>query len=54
MVGKTKMKDWRAAIRTWENNDPKKDSNLIMFDTKIEDMTPEQAEHYKRFKIKQE
>lgn len=23
MIGKNKMKDWRAAVRTWENNDPK-------------------------------
>jgi len=21
MVGRTKMKDWKAAVRTWENND---------------------------------
>ena len=22
MVGKAKMKDWRAAVRTWERNNP--------------------------------
>ena len=22
MVGKVKMKDWRAAVRTWERNNP--------------------------------
>lgn len=27
MVGKNKMKDWKAAIRTWENRD-KKESNV--------------------------
>lgn len=25
MVGKNKMKDWKAAVRTWEKNEPKKD-----------------------------
>ena len=23
LIGKTKMKDWRAAVRTWENRNPK-------------------------------
>ena len=27
MVGKNKMKDWKAAIRTWETRD-KKESNV--------------------------
>lgn len=26
-VGKNKMKDWKACVRTWENNDKKKQSN---------------------------
>jgi hypothetical protein len=25
MVGKNKMKDWRAAVRTWEKNSHKSD-----------------------------
>lgn len=25
MIGKNKMKDWKAAVRTWEGNSPKKD-----------------------------
>ena len=31
MVGKTKMKDWRAAVRTWEKDDkPKGDTVTFM------------------------
>jgi len=30
MIGKKKMKDWRAAIRTWEKNDSKKPVNSII------------------------
>ena len=26
MVGKNKMKDWKACVRTWENNTPKKET----------------------------
>jgi hypothetical protein len=26
MIGKNKMKDWKAAIRTWETKEPKKES----------------------------
>jgi hypothetical protein len=28
MVGKNKMKDWKAAVRTWEANNPPKKSSL--------------------------
>ena len=27
MVGKNKMKDWKAAVRTWERNNGRKNAN---------------------------
>ena len=35
MVGKNKMKDWRAAVRTWEQRDGKKDAPEILDADKI-------------------
>lgn len=29
MIGKNKMKDWRAALRTWERNDSVKNQNIM-------------------------
>lgn len=31
MRGKTKVKDWRACVRTWEGNQPKGESNATYF-----------------------
>jgi len=28
MMGKSKMIDWKAAVRTWENNSPKKKESM--------------------------
>ena len=30
MVGKSKMKDWKAAVRNWENRDRKENGNVFM------------------------
>lgn len=35
MVGKNKMKDWRAAIRTWEKRDAKENRTLTITDFEI-------------------
>lgn len=33
MVGRSKMKDWQACVRTWEKNHPKKTENMPVYDT---------------------
>ena len=32
MIGKSKMKDWKACVRTWEKEDNKQDLDLSIFD----------------------
>ena len=44
MLGKSKMKDWRAAVRTWEQRSDKKGGSMIMATT--EDDVARQADHY--------
>jgi len=35
MVGKTKMKDWKASVRTWEKTTPKKQEHYDPADRKL-------------------
>ena len=35
MVGKNKMKDWKAAVRTWERRDKKKPQTMSKLDSQI-------------------
>lgn len=37
-VGKNKMKDWKAAVRTWENNNKNKQEQITIFETPIEEI----------------
>lgn len=51
-VGKNKMKDWRACIRTWEKRDDKKDVIPKWFNKEIvkEEMTDEQRRELEAIK----
>ena len=37
MLGKTKMKDWRAAVRTWERGSGKKDTSVGFYTDSVKD-----------------
>jgi hypothetical protein len=56
MVGSNKMKDWKAAVRTWEKKDgrrkeePRKDDNGN--DSETHEFTDEELKAYEQFKIK--
>ena len=59
MVGKTKMKDWKAAVRTWEKNSfDTSAKNVVQFNSKLKKQndltnwdtptTPEEIEHFEK------
>lgn len=56
MVGSNKMKDWKAAVRTWEKKDgrskeePRKNSDGN--DSETHEFTDEELKAYEQFKIK--
>lgn len=47
MVGKNKMKDWKACVRTWEKETPKKEETPKWFNSKIEEHTSEEEQEFK-------
>lgn len=50
MVGKNKMKDWRAAVRTWETNNKKEDKTQPEPEIITEEMKRKKEEAFKNFK----
>ena len=51
MVGKNKMKDWKACVRTWEKNQNKKDKPLPNWfdkEQKVEEISKEEKEEMER------
>ena len=56
MVGKNKMKDWKAAVRNWERNDERRKQEPRADDdgnsSETHEFTDEELKAYEQFKIK--
>ena len=46
LVGKSKMKDWKAALRTWEKDNPKQESVKVVGGVNMDYIKEQQKLYY--------